>query len=167
MKWYAIQIKQVYDRPSQYAVLKEILLSPKYGLTEDQIWISGDGVRENLYQGYVFLHMDGEFKDVWTELQRERLIDKDMGWVEIPDEQMNLMSSQAYPEKEHEEYNLLDVVMVDEGPWSKLYGIVTENRGKDQYEVGVKLHMKNFFLLLSQKKLHRCKSLFEVWKFKK
>lgn len=166
MKWYAIQIKPVYDRPSQYRALKEILTT-KYGILEENIWICGDAKRENLYQGYVFLQYGGDFAKTWEDLQKERLIEKESGYLEIPSNQMDVMLKEAYPEKEREEFNILDVVILDESPWNQLYGIVVDDKSSDVYEIGVKLHLKTHFLLLRENQIHRCKSLFEVWKFKR
>ena len=166
MKWYAVQIEPSLDRPSQYKALIEILLGEKYGLSPEQIWISGGGERPNIFMGYIFLHVEGDFKPVWESLSKERQICKDMSYLEIPDDQMKDMMESSYPEKPDESLNPLDVVKIDETLYRDLYGIVVDVRKDGRYELGLNFFKGCKFILLDRQKFHKVKSLFEIWKFK-
>lgn len=165
MTWYAVQMKPHYDRPEQYQVLKDILVS-SYGFSTEDIWISGGGVRKNLYMGYVFLKYHGDKQKLWEGLSRERQIDSGMGIVEIPEQQMEVMMGEAYPEKPEEDIDILDVVEIDDTIYRNMYGVVVGMRD-GLYEIGIKMFSMNHFILLPQKQFHKVRSLFEIWKFPK
>ena len=166
MTWYAVQMKPHYDKPSQYQALKESLVN-SHGLSPDDIWISGDGIKKNLYLGYVFFQSKEEKQKIWENIAKEKQIDSEMGIMEIPDSQMQIMMSEAYPEKPKEDISILDVVEVDETIYHHMYGIVVDIRDNDVFELGIKMFSRNQFILLNQQQFHKVRSLFEIWKFPK
>ena len=166
MTWYAVQMKSSYDRPNQYQALKDVLTS-SYGLSEDDIWISGGGVKKNIYMGYVFIRTDESKQALWEKLSKERQIDSDIGIIEIPDDQMVGLMSEAYPEKPIEEISVLDVVEVDDTIYKRMFGIVVGIRDDGLYEIGIRMFSRTQFILLNQQQFHKVRSLFEIWKFPK
>ena len=48
MPWYAFQVKDSYDRMSQYKEILEILKSDRYKKRVSEIFIAGNGKRENV-----------------------------------------------------------------------------------------------------------------------
>lgn len=162
MPWYAFQVKDSYDRMSQYKEILEILKSDRYKKRVSEIFIAGNGKRENKICNYVFIKEDENVNKLWEKLCNEKYFMISAGYVEIPDEDMKVMKEDcAAREKVSVRYG--DIVYIENGAYRKLYGIVLRIE-EPYYEVGLNLCSGPLLVKLRPENIRVEKSLFEIWK---
>lgn len=166
MAWAAFQVKTLYNSTPQYIKLKEILTGD-LGFKEEEIYFPGNLERENPLGSYVFVQVPKieDFLNVWQQLIETKFVSNFDGWMQIPDDQMQAMFDHSVEPEKLEDINIYDIVKIKYGPYSKMFGIVLNEKEKDVYEIGFKLFIGPQFKDLSLGHLERVCSLFEVWKF--
>lgn len=163
MAWYAFQVKDSYNRISQYKEIIAMLQSERYGKTPDEFFVDGGGKKDNTICNYVFIKVDGSILPFWEQLSQEKYFLTSMGYIEIPDDQMNSMINTCR-ESEKIDVNYGDIVYIENGPYRKLYGIVLDVKGST-YEVGLNFCIGPMIVTLKPENIRVEKSLFEIWKF--
>lgn len=162
MSWYAFQVKDSYNRMSQYKEILDVLKSRKYQKNDLEIFISGNGKKENTICNYVFVKEDENINKLWEMLSQEKYFNLSMGYIEIPIEQMKEMIDDC-AEKENISVRYGDIVYIENGPYRQLYGIVLEVE-KPCYEVGLNFCVGPLVVNLKSENIRVEKSLFEIWK---
>lgn len=165
MPWYAVQVKDFYNRPSQYMELMALLRSSRYRKKDGEFFIPGGGVDENPLGVYVFIREQGDFYETWDMLCREKYINAQEGFIRIPDRDMESVT-QYSPRHDEHVYSYGDIVHVEETEYSGLYGIVLGVLDGGDLEVGFNLFIGPRIVVIRQKHLKFVRSLFEIWKFK-
>lgn len=162
MPWYAFQVKDSYDKLSQYKEILELLKSDKYKKKVTEIFISGNGKRDNSLCNYIFVKEDGNIEEFWKRFCSEKYFINSMGYVEIPDGEMDEMMKDC-EKRERISARYGDIVYIENGPYRKLYGIVLRIE-EPYYEVGLNFCSGPVLVNLRQENLRVEKSLFEIWK---
>ena len=109
MAWYAFQVKDSYNRMSQYKEIMAMLQGEKYKKTSDEFFIPGDGKKDNFVCNYVFVKVNENILSFWEQLSQEKFFLVSMGYIKIPDEQMESMINNCR-ESEKIEVNYGDIV---------------------------------------------------------
>ena len=87
--WYAFQVKDAYNRISQYKEILELLKSDRYCKRVGEIFIAGNGKKENSICNYVFVKEDPAcINKFWEKLSEEKYFITAMGYVPIPDNEL-------------------------------------------------------------------------------
>lgn len=162
MPWYAFQVKDSYNRMSQYKEILEILKSDRYKKRVSEIFISGNGKRENVICNYVFVKEDENIQKFWEKLSNEKYFMNAMGYVEIPELDMKDMMEDC-AERERVSVRYGDIVYIESGAYRKLYGIVLRIEAP-YYEVGLNFCSGPILVKLRPENIRVEKSLFEIWK---
>lgn len=163
--WYAFQLKDAYNRLTQYGELLNLLKS-RYAKRDDEIFIAGNGLKENGVCNYIFIKEDPEkIQSFWGELSQEKFFMSAMGYVPIPENEL-LLLKQDFEEKENVTVRYGDIVQVQNGTYRKLWGIVLDV-GEQDYEVGFNFFKGPFITRLKPENIKVAKSLFEIWKFRR
>ena len=164
--WYAFQVKDAYNRISQYKEILELLKSDRYCKRVGEIFIAGNGKKENSICNYVFVKEDPAcINKFWEKLSEEKYFITAMGYVPIPDDEL-LELKRDYEEKEKINVRYGDIVLVQNGPYRKLWGIVLRIDG-NHYEVGLNFCEGPLVVNLKSENIKVVKSLFEIWKFRR
>ena len=163
MAWYAFQVKDSYNRMSQYKEIIAMLQSERYKKTPEEFFVAGDGKRDNSICNYVFIKVDGNILQFWEQLSQEKYFMTSMGYIEIPDDQMSSMINTCR-ESENIDVHYGDIVYIENGPYRKLYGIVLDVKD-GKFEVGLNLCIGQMIVTLKPENVRIEKSLFEIWKF--
>lgn len=166
MTWFAFQVKDFYDRPSQYRELRLLLEAPPFGIAPQDIYIPGGGDYANPLCRYVFVRLPARdsMALAWPELARAKYIKASDGYLEIPDSEMaTLMTGMANRPKPAARYG--DIVRIESTECQGLYGIVLGEAPEDRYTIGMNLFIGPRVAALKRDDFAITKSLFEIWKF--
>lgn len=165
MGWYAFQVKDSYNRMSQYKEIINVLTGDRYRKHVNEVFVSGNGKRDNTLCNYVFIKEDENIMKLWERLSQEKFFILTVGYVPIPDADMKEMMNDC-EEREKISVRYGDIVYIENGPYRKLYGIVL--RIEDPYyEVGLNFCSGPVIVNLKPENIRVEKSLFEIWKFRK
>lgn len=165
MGWYAFQVKDSYNRMSQYKEILSLLRGSRYRKKSSEVFISGNGKKENTICNYVFVKEDENIVKFWNRLCQEKYFILNMGYVPIPNNDMAEMIRDCEArEKANVRYG--DIVYIENGPYRKLYGIVLRIEAP-YYEIGLNFCTGPLIVNLKQENIRIIKSLFEIWKFRR
>lgn len=166
MTWYAFQLKDTYNRITQYGELLNLLRN-YYKKKPEDIFIAGNGKKENGICNYIFIKEDeaniGRF---WGNLSQEKFFISAMGYVPIPENEF-IALRQDFEEKEKITVRYGDIIQVANGPYRKLWGIVLQVKEDNSYDVGFNFCAKSLIINLKPEQIKVVKSLFEIWKFRR
>lgn len=163
--WMAFQVKEAYDRMSQYKEILEMLKGDRYRKRVNEIFVAGNGKRENIMCNYVFVKEDEDMPRLWEKLCEEKFFMSSLGYIKVPDKDMEVMI-QDYSEREKIRVRYGDIVYVENGSYRKLWGIVLRVEAS-HYEVGFNFCEGPLVVNLKSENIRPEKSLFEIWKFKR
>lgn len=161
MGWYAIQIKDSYNRLSQYKEIIERLKSI-FLKKEDEFFLPGEGKKDNCMLNYLFIKEEN-IVEFWDKISQEKFFINAAGYIPIPDSQMQeLIKSCEESQKIKIRYG--DIVYVENGSFRKLYGIVLKVE-EESFEVGFNFCIGPMIVTLKPENVRVEESLFEIWKF--
>lgn len=160
MYWRAFLVFRNFNTLYHY---KEIscMLTYKYELSEDRIFIPGGGAVNNIFEGYIFIK--GLDEDTASKIEAEKYFSREISSFLVSDDDVVSMM-ETVENLSKKQLKRGDVVKVTDGTYRWLYGIVT-NPGTVQSEVGFNLCSQSIFAKMDNTKLIYVKSLFEVLKF--
>lgn len=165
MTWFAFQVKDFYDRPSQYAELRRCLIGT-HGVSNADIYIPGGGDYANPMARYVFIRLPDKdaMPRLWPALSKEKYLKASEGFLEIPDAEMdNMVAGLANRPKDAVCYG--DVIKAESTECRDLYGVVLDERPDGGYAVGFNLFSGPRVAMLRRDDFIKVQSLFAIWKF--
>ena len=165
MSWYAVQVRDFYNRPSQYEGLAALLKSNRYKKRDGEFFIPGNCVDENPLGVYVFIKENGDFYETWDMLCNEKYVNAQEGFMRISDDDMQSIFDYSPVKIEHC-FAYGDIVRVTATEYSGLYGVVLDVLKEDRAEIGFNLFRGVRIVEIKTKQLEFIRSLFEIWKFK-
>ncbi len=163
--WYAVQVKDAYNRISQYGEIFELLKGARYNKRPCEIFIAGDGKKENAVCNYVFIREDDNIYRLWEKLSQEKYFISAMGYLPVPDEELQALKND-YEDRQKFSVRYGDIIYVENGPYRKLWGVVLRIADRD-FEVGFNFCSGPLFVNLRQENIRVERSLFEIWKFRR
>ena len=165
MGWYAFQVRDFYDRPSQYRELKRVLTGDRYGFRNEDIFIWGDCEEPNIKSSYVFVRYDGDFQLLWSDLRGEKYVRSSEPYFPIPDYEIDAMKAE-YAARPHSHVDIYDLVYVEKTIYSRLYGVVLKKGdAKGSVVVGFNFFTGPRYIEFQPDDLRVVRPLFEIWKF--
>lgn len=160
--WYAFQVKDAYNRMSQYREILELLQGERYRKPVGEIFIAGNGRKENAICNYIFIRETESIGRLWEKLSQEKYFILPAGYIPISEAELEEMRGD-YEEKEKIHVRYGDIVFIENGPYRKLWGIVLRVVGTC-YEVGLNFCEGPLIVTLTAENIRVEKSLFEIWK---
>ena len=165
MSWYAFQVRDFYDRPSQYRELKKLLMGEHYGFKNDDIFIWGDGEEPNIHACYVFVNYEGDFQLLWSDLKGEKYIRATEPYLPIGEKDVREMQA-CYAARPHNTVDIYDLVYVEKTVYSRLYGVVLKKgEAEGSVVVGMNFFTGPRYIEFQPDDLRVVRPLFEIWKF--
>jgi len=160
--WYALQVKDNYDRPFYYREIASVLKS-RYGKTDNDLFIDGNGERANSICCYVFVREDGDMSSLWRRLSREKYFVYDTRYIGIGDREMEEMVSGCH-RRSSPDASFGDIIRATNGVHRKMYGIVMSGSSTDGYDIAFKLFTGTIVRRLKPQDIEVVRSLFETFK---
>lgn len=131
--WYVLQLKHRYSKDTSRKQFYN-RLRQRYKFCSKDIFMSIDNYNDGMNH-YVFLYSPTK-EQLKQKLLGDKYIEQTFGINEITNQQM--MDMRKGLEGLREDICFGDVVMVKNGIYNKLYGIVLRERNEGRYQIGLK-----------------------------